>query len=241
MEGELLTGGRTTHGVVRVGDTVRRPVLRDPAFARDCLLHLERVGFCGAPRFLGEDDAGREILSFLPGSVPSDLGDYTDAQLGMAAALLRRFHDSTATMPSVRLGGFEVACHNDWAPTNTVFSGGEPVAMIDFDTAAPGERLWDLGYSAFTWLDLGNEELAGEEQIRRLGVFAQGYGLADCTVSRIAVYAVARQAGLAASTRACGKSQVADWASHCADWTSLNVVERLLPTGYRTGKSDGRS
>jgi hypothetical protein len=232
MEGQLLTGGRTTPGVVRVGDTVRRPILRDSGFARDCLLHLERVGFCGSPRFLGVDDSGREILSFLPGSVPSDLGDYSDAQLAMAAALLRRFHDSTATMASVRLGGFEVACHNDWAPTNTVFSGGEPVAMIDFDTASPGERLWDLGYSAFTWLDLGNEDIAADEQIRRLGVFAQGYGSADCTASRIAVYAVARQTALAASTRAFGKSEVADWASRCAAWTALNVLERLLPTGY---------
>lgn len=239
MDGELLTGGRTTQGVVRIGDTVRRPILRDAAFAHECLLHLERVGFGGAPRFLGVDEDGRQILSFLAGFVPADLGDYTDAQLQSAAALLRQFHDATATMPQIRDSGFEVACHNDWSPTNAVFERGEPVGMIDFDTALPGERLWDLGYSAFTWLDLGNDDLPADEQVRRMGIFAEGYGHRDCTASRIAVYAIARQTALAASTRACGKLEVADWASHCAAWTVLNVLERLLPTGYWRQLSDG--
>jgi thiamine kinase-like enzyme len=167
------------------------------------------------------------------------LGDYDDSQLRMAAALLRQFHDSTTTMPLVRRSKFEVACHNDWAPTNAVFSSGEPTSMIDFDTASPGERLWDLGYSAFTWLDLGNDDLAAEEQIRRLCVFSEGYGHADCTPSRIAVYAVARQTALAASARKRGKSEVADWASQCAAWTALNLIERLLPTGYSHKEHDG--
>ena len=197
------------------------------------------MGFGGAPRFLGLDERGREILSFLPGSVPADLGDYDDAQLRMAAALLRQFHDATTTMPLVRRSRFEVACHNDWAPTNAVFSSGEPISMIDFDTASPGERLWDLGYSAFTWLDMGNDDLPAEEQIRRLGVFSEAYGRADCTPSRIAVYAVARQTALAASARKRGKAEVADWASQCAAWTALNLIERLLPTGYSHQEHDG--
>jgi hypothetical protein len=231
-EGQRLTGGRTTPGVVRIGDTVRRPVTHDVAFRHDCLLHLEHVGFSQAPRFLGIDTAGREMLSFIPGSVPDDLGFYTDAQIRMAAALLRRFHDATATMPLIKEGGFEVACHNDWAPTNTVFLADEPIAMIDFDTARPGERLWDAGYSAFTWLDLGNDDHPADEQIRRLDVFAQGYGWSGCTVARLAVYALARQTALAASTRARGKSDIADWATSCANWTALNVVDQLLPSGY---------
>lgn len=230
--GQRLTGGRATPGVVRIGDTVRRPIMRDAAFGHDCLIHLEHAGFSQAPRFLGVDDAGREILSFIPGSVPTDLGWYTDTQIEMAAGLLRRFHDATADMSLVKDRGFEVACHNDWAPTNTVFRADEPIAMIDFDTARPGERLWDAGYSAFTWLDLGNDDHSADDQIRRLGMFAHGYGRADCTVARLAVYAVARQTALAASTRARGKRDIAEWASSCANWTALNIVERLLPTGY---------
>lgn len=232
MNGQPLSGGRSTSGVVRIGDTVRRPIIRDPAFGHACLLHLESIGFRHAPRFQGIDDTGREVLSFIPGVVPSDLGAYSDGQLAAAAKLLRRFHDATSAMPAIRAGGFEVACHNDWAPTNTVFVDDMPAAMIDFDTAQPGERLWDLGYSAFTWLDLGNDDHAPAEQVRRLGVFAVAYGHAECTVSRIAAYALTRQAALAASTRARGKIEIAEWAASCADWTALNIVERLMPSGY---------
>jgi Phosphotransferase enzyme family len=238
MDTEILRGGRNTAGVMRLGDTVRRPIERDPTFAHECLLHLQSVGFNGAPRFLGIDDLGREILTFIPGHVPSELGDYADAQLTSAAALLRRFHDATSTMPMVQKRGCAVACHNDWAPTNTVFADDEPIALIDFDTIRPGERLWDLGYSAFVWLDLGNDERSPDEQIRRLEVFAAGYDRADCSVTQIAVYALARQTALAASTRLRGKLDVAEWASQCAAWTALNVLEKLAPTGY-SGLSRG--
>ena len=232
MDGQPLSGGRSTSGVVRIGDTVRRPIMRDATFGHVCLLHLESSGFEHTPRFQGIDDLGREVLSFIPGVAPSDLGAYSDGQLAAAANLLRRFHDAITDMPVIRAGGFEVACHNDWAPTNTVFVDDMPIAMIDFDTARPGEMLWDLGYSAFTWLDLGNGDHAPAEQVRRLGVFAAGYGHRECTVSRIAVYALTRQAALAASTRAQGKIEIAEWAASCADWTALNILERLLPTGY---------
>ncbi|RIJ06133.1 hypothetical protein DXK93_01205 [Achromobacter sp. K91] len=56
----------------------------------------------------------------------------------MAAALLQRFHKATTTMPFIKESSFEVACHNDFSPTNTVFIADEPIAMIDFDTAQPG-------------------------------------------------------------------------------------------------------
>ena len=232
MDPVSLSGGRSTAGVVRIGDTVRRPITRDPGFAHALLRHLDRCGFREAPRLLGIDAEGREMLSFVPGTVPRDLGVHTDATLAAAAALLRRFHDATADLPAVRERGMEVACHNDWAPTNAVFRADVPVALIDFDTAAPGLRLWDLGYSAFTWLDLGNDEIAGDEQVRRLHTFAQGYGRTDCTATQIAVFALARQTALAASTRACGKDGIAAWAAAAAARTALEVLERLLPTGY---------
>jgi Ser/Thr protein kinase RdoA (MazF antagonist) len=226
-----LTGGRVTAGVVRIGDTVRRPVVGDRSFQQSCLRHLESVGCDVVPRFLGHDDRGREILSFVPGEVPADLGHYDDARLAAAAALLRRFHDATADLPGVGDRGF-VACHNDWAPTNTVFRDGVPVAMIDFDTLAPGLRLWDLGYSAFTWLDLGNDDYAPDEQVRRLALFAAAYDFAGCTAAEVAVFALARQTALAMSAEARGLNGIAGWASAAARWTALNVVERLVPTGY---------
>ena len=52
---------------------------------RDVLLHLERVGFDAAPRWLGLDDKGRDILSWIEGETFTDrsqmhpyIGDPTD-------------------------------------------------------------------------------------------------------------------------------------------------------------------
>lgn len=227
-----LTGGRFTAGVVRIGDTVRRPIATDRTLQHDLLTHLEQAGFDGAPRFLGVDEHGREILSFLPGEVPAELGPFTDAQLAAATNLLRRFHEATADFPAVRECGAEVICHNDWAPTNAVFRDGLPYGLIDFDTATPGLRLWDLGYSAFVWLDLGNPDYTAGEQIRRLAVLADGYGLTACSTAQIAAFAVARQTALATSTGARGQTEIAHWAASAAAWTVTHLTERLLPTGY---------
>jgi hypothetical protein len=56
-----LAGGRVNPGVVRVGETVRRPMGARAPFIHDLLVHLEGVGFDGAPRFLGVDEVGRAL------------------------------------------------------------------------------------------------------------------------------------------------------------------------------------
>jgi hypothetical protein len=45
-----LTGGRLTAGVVRVGDSVRRPMGLHSSFVHILLKRLEAVRFVGAPR-----------------------------------------------------------------------------------------------------------------------------------------------------------------------------------------------
>ena len=40
-----LGGGWSTEGVVRVGDTVRRPPVFATQLMRDVLVHLEQVGY----------------------------------------------------------------------------------------------------------------------------------------------------------------------------------------------------
>ena len=62
-----LLGGRLAPGIVRVGDTVRRPPKGNAAFVHDLLLFLEDQGFGFAPRFLGMDEQGRDILTYLEG------------------------------------------------------------------------------------------------------------------------------------------------------------------------------
>lgn len=65
-----LSGGRLTADVVRVGDTVRRQTGPHSSFVHQLLCHLEAVAFDGAPRPLGVDEQGPEVLSFIDGWVP---------------------------------------------------------------------------------------------------------------------------------------------------------------------------
>src|SRR3954454_19653846 len=100
---ELLNGGLTNAGrISRVGHTVRRPPTSPSTWA--LFDHLERVGFDGAPRFLGVDDSGREVLSFIPGEAaiePYPDWALTDEALVSVAELLRRYHDAAASFEGV--------------------------------------------------------------------------------------------------------------------------------------------
>ena len=62
-----LEGGRTTPGVVRVGDTVRRPGGRHSSFVARLLAALEEHDVPWAPRHLGVDEESRDVFTFLPG------------------------------------------------------------------------------------------------------------------------------------------------------------------------------
>jgi hypothetical protein len=130
----VLTGGFGTPGVVRVGDTVRRPTGENTPFAHALLHHLEDVGFMGAPRLLGIDERGREILTFSEGEVVEELFEpLSEARLVSAGRLIRMFHD--ATIGFSLAGPAEVVCHGELGPHNTVFVGDEAIALIDWDTA----------------------------------------------------------------------------------------------------------
>ena len=67
--GEYSLPGGSVSSVVRVGDTVhRRPGVR-AGFVHELLGFFQQSGWPGAPRFLGFDEQGREILSFMDGHV----------------------------------------------------------------------------------------------------------------------------------------------------------------------------
>jgi len=171
-----LCGGRYTAGVVRVGDTVRRPRQPWSPFVRGLLLNLETAGCECVPRHLGQDEFGRDMLSFVPGWVPAKFQHFEDAQVAAAGAMLRSFHD--ATRGSDLAGEEAVVCHHDPGPNNTVFQDGWPVAFIDFDFAAPGGILEDVGYMAWTWC-VSSKPVRGpiEAQAAQLRVLADAYGL----------------------------------------------------------------
>ena len=165
------------------GHTVRRAPPPDPAFVRALLRLFERRGWDGAPRFLGTDGQGREVLSFLAGHVawePAQPAAVTGPDsLARVAELVREFHDLTAGTPLA--AGGEVVCHNDLSPRNTVYqdagSGLRPVAFIDWDIAAPGARIHDLAHVCWQYVGLGPgiADAAGAGQLLRL--ICDAYGL----------------------------------------------------------------
>jgi len=91
---ETVLDGGDLNVVVLVGDTVRRPMGEWSPAVHALLEHFEAVGFDGAPRFLGIDDQGREMLSFVAGDAAlAPLPDSDDALVELAR-LLRRTHEA---------------------------------------------------------------------------------------------------------------------------------------------------
>ena len=216
-----LRGGRVTQGVVRIGDTVRRPQTVNSTFVRELLHHLAASGFDAAPAHLGLDEQGRDILTFIDGDVPADLALHGDETLCRAAALIRRFHDVSAALVVAPTPGIEVVCHNDLSPCNFVFRDGVPAALIDFDAAASGSRVHDLCYAAWLWLDVGSPEIAVAEQRRRLTLFLSAYGMGDG--GGVVAAMRTRQAMLVEDGRRLGDGAMAKWAADCLEWTQRNA------------------
>ncbi len=157
MENEIiLTGGRVTQGVVRIGDHVHRPQCENAAFVHAVLEHLANKNISCAPKYFGADEKGREILSYMPGEVPDNLGDFSPEQCARAAGIIRRLHDALADFPGCPEG--MTVCHFDLSPCNFTFGDGMPAAVIDWDAARFGHPMDDLAYAAWMWLDIGNDE-----------------------------------------------------------------------------------
>jgi Ser/Thr protein kinase RdoA (MazF antagonist) len=191
-----LAGGDVNVGknaVVRVGDTVRRPVgLHTPA-VHALLRHFESVGFGGVPRVLGVDPEGREMLSYIEGEAalaPVPSADETLADIGI---FLRAMHDAQADFlqpeqaPWQRMVGAsvsgEVVGHNDLFWPNLVFCEDRLVGLIDWDLAAPAPRLNDLASAANFWVALRPDDqceawgIPTDRREPRLRSLCDGYGL----------------------------------------------------------------
>ena len=176
-----LVGGTANRGlVVRVGDTVRRPQSPTSASVHAVLRHLDDKGFDGAPRYLGEDASGREVLSYVEGVVPvhpTPGWALADDVLVSVAELLGRYHEAVedldpgplpwhTTVPQAYRRG--VVSHNDPNLDNVVFREGRAVALIDFDLASPGSREWDLACAARLWVPLVDPRDAPDQVADRL-------------------------------------------------------------------------
>jgi Ser/Thr protein kinase RdoA (MazF antagonist) len=175
-----LSGGATAEAVVRIDDTVRRPPGKNADLMRDVLLHLERAGFDAAPRWLGVDEKGRDILTWIDGETFTERGQmhpyigdppvrvtFRDEQLAAALRLLRRYH---ATFDE------EVICHGDFGPWNIVWRSEMPFAVIDFDDVCRGDPTEDVAYALRVFVNYGFAAAEPAELVRRTHVALTAYG-----------------------------------------------------------------
>lgn len=165
----VLSGGNMNQ-VVRHGGTVHRTVKGHPLL-HPYLLYLEQAGMPGVPHFLGIDARGREILTYLPGQTmgpdypPHHPALCADETVQDMARLMRQLYDTSVDfLPQAIEGGWtnphfppedcETICHNDAAIWNFVFADDRLYGLFDFDTAAPGPRVWDLALSLYSVIPL---------------------------------------------------------------------------------------
>lgn len=198
-----LLGDGVTVGIVRVGDTVRRPRRPFTATVQAFLAHLHERGFTAAPAPMGYDGAGREVLSFVPGDVPREpLPDWATSieVLVELARLVRRLHDAAeswcapadavwGSLPGSAAPGVvplfdvpELVSHMDYCPGNVVFRQELPVGLIDFDLARPTTRLVDVLNALYWWAPLLHPAdrapgLVEADVPARVAAFADAYGL----------------------------------------------------------------
>lgn len=192
-----LPGGMGSGGaVVRVGDTVRRPVVAQTASVEQFLAHLAASGFSGAPQPLGRDDKVRSVLTWMEGEVampPFPEWAGTDEALVSVAALQRAMHEAArAFVPQPEAtwyrpnlapaGPGAIVCHNDLCVENVVFRNGRASAFIDFDFAAPNDPLCDIAIACRHWVPFKDPAditagFEGVDQMRRFHMFCEVHGL----------------------------------------------------------------
>lgn len=192
-DGEWLAGGNM-NAVQRIGDTVHRQAGPWTPTIHRLLDHLDSNGIDWLPKPLGFDDDGREVLTYVAGTVPNypmPPWIWDDSVLVAAVEHLRAFHHATASFATRTSDMWQLApheprdviCHNDFAPYNMVFDDRhELTGVIDCDTASPGSRVWDLAYLAYRLVPLTSPTNSDtpavdqDERQRRLALLCTTYG-----------------------------------------------------------------
>jgi len=176
------------------------------------LRHLGEVGFEGAPRFLGTDRRGRDVLSYLPGATagqPPEAWIADNRLLPALGALVKRLHVASArfvqppgvlffrdAMPdppglAILIDPPSAFGHNDVTPQNVVMRDGAPVGLVDFDLAGPTTPAREVANVAMHWAPICDQvdrtaALAHADPFLRTRLIADGYRLGTSDRARLA-------------------------------------------------------
>lgn len=149
-----------------------RPTTSASTNAAALLQHLETAGFEQAPRHLGTSADGRDILTYIDGvaGLPPYPGSLrSDEALISVASTIRAFHDAAdgfvppepwnpALLSTAGPTSIDCIGHGDLTPWNMIFHDSQVAAIIDWDTASPSSRAWDLSYAAYQFVPLHPSE-----------------------------------------------------------------------------------
>ncbi len=194
-----LAGGIRHAQTVRVGDTVRKPAGPWTPAVHALLDYLVARGF-PAPKPLGIDEKGREILSYIEGQAtiwPWPEFFKQPETVEHLARVLRRYHDIVADFvpqdsavwhdcDHARPLPGEIICHNDFGPYNIIWCNEQIVGVVDWEWARPAPAMRDVAYAAWMAVPLRTNEDATIMQFdatpharERLNALISGYRLTD--------------------------------------------------------------
>ncbi len=224
MDAEVVLTGGAINNVTRRGDVVYRTGGPWVPAVHTVLDHLGQSGFSYAPRALGVDDQGREMITFLHGAPmqrPWRAAMFDSDGPAQAAAMLRALHEATVelelppetewrTGPAAKVPG-QVIRHGDLGPWNTLWEGDTLTGLIDWDFAEPGEPLTDLAQMALYFVPL-----RGEDHWRACG-FPDRPDFAGRLEALVAAYGVFEPADVVAEVERLQSTEmrrIAEFAAH---------------------------
>ncbi|KTR02091.1 phosphotransferase enzyme family protein [Curtobacterium luteum] len=178
--------------ITRADDRVHRPAGPWTPTVHRLLEHVHGHGFVGVPEPISLGDT-LETVSFVPGTA----GDYpwtqdiaSEAALVTTARMLRHYHDAAADFPrsdtdvwsQAERAPVETIVHGDFAPYNCVYDGIAAVGIIDFDTAHPGPRVWDVASAVYRFAPFTTGAVEGgsaslDLRLGRAAEFCRAYEL----------------------------------------------------------------
>jgi Phosphotransferase enzyme family len=184
--------------VVRDGDRVERPAYPWAPTVHSLLRFLRAKGFDAVPEPIDLAE-GRETLRWIPGASGAVGWAEVVNEEGLRAfaRFLRTYHDATEgfmvsdgspwAFRSGQAAPDEVICHGDFGPWNVVWRDHEPVGLLDFDFAGPGDRMLDVAYALEYVLPFCPDEEAirwrayptPPDRENRMSIFAEAYGLTE--------------------------------------------------------------
>jgi thiamine kinase-like enzyme len=170
-----FVSGESKQKVVRVGDTVRKEPTENRELIREVMIQLAEDSFQYSPRYLGIDDKGREMMTYIDGQQMNHT-KITIALMKQAVEVLREFHDILSV--SELSGEEETLLHTDFAPWNLIVNGDKLVGVVDFDDVKPGKRIYDVAYICWNLLDIGSKDsdFSEEEIYKYLPILLDSYG-----------------------------------------------------------------